>query len=289
MSTRVEKNQDISSIPNGEFVFCKELGKGFIKRDISSLGVTQFEAVCDAIEALDLGVLQTLGLDSVIFLDGNIAISDRLQKSVIAELDGLNGSLMSSFIDNKKSVRKYFDVSNNEQINAMIGISKKHVIDSYDTPITINGGIKELPVTDVDIDYLKVVFSFGNNITFPSSTGGTANCTLMSPRGSANTYHDGFYYYRGNNSSLSDDGIFLSVEAVGIAGALTNVPYNELYTIEIVVFENETYILENGVITGNSTGALDFKAMDYVFSTNSSARYINGISVQYVESGILTN
>ena len=45
MSILVERNQDISQISNGEFIFCKELCKGFIKRDISELNSTTFEGV----------------------------------------------------------------------------------------------------------------------------------------------------------------------------------------------------------------------------------------------------
>jgi len=110
----VQKNEDINSITNGEFVFCKELGKGFIKRDISSLGVTQFEAVCDAIESLPLDSLKTSGLDSVIFFDGNISISDRLEKEIekyVSELsvNNKNETFIRSYLDDKRTERKYFD------------------------------------------------------------------------------------------------------------------------------------------------------------------------------------
>ena len=119
MSTLVKKTDDISSIPNGEFVYCKELNKGFIKRDISSLDSVTFEGVVQAIESLDLGVLETLGFDSVQFggnyddARGEMKISDKRSKDVDTKLSeninlGKPQSFMSSFISEEKETNAQY-------------------------------------------------------------------------------------------------------------------------------------------------------------------------------------
>jgi hypothetical protein len=119
MSTLVKKTDDISSISNGEFVFCKELNKGFIKRDISSLDTVTFEGVSQAIEALDLNVLNTLGLDSVQFggnyddLRGEIKISDKRNKLInMSVTENINlckpQDFMNSLISNESTKSRYF-------------------------------------------------------------------------------------------------------------------------------------------------------------------------------------
>ena len=48
----VNKDENISSVENGTFVFCKELSKGFIKREFVWLGVVEtFENIVEAIES----------------------------------------------------------------------------------------------------------------------------------------------------------------------------------------------------------------------------------------------
>ena len=64
MSQLVQRDEDISSIANGQFIFCKELKKGFIKKDISVLGVVTFEAVVAKLEGATFTQLQSWGLDS---------------------------------------------------------------------------------------------------------------------------------------------------------------------------------------------------------------------------------
>jgi len=115
----VTKDQDISQIPHGEFIFCKELAKGFIKRDISELGSTTFEAVAHEIEGLSLEVLNTLGLDSVQFGDrfdenrGEIKIGQQISLKIKSKLGKLPFGIpklnVINLISDEKSKSRYFE------------------------------------------------------------------------------------------------------------------------------------------------------------------------------------
>ncbi len=150
ISKIVQRDEDISNINNGKFVFCKELSKGFIKRDISSLGVVTFEAVTNMIETLSIGTLKTLGLDSVQFGDrfniesrGRIIVSDKLQKEMIIELDGMEPALANTYLNNKRAASRYFNFTETQINNFAIksACSKlKEMGHNTDGIYTINPG-----------------------------------------------------------------------------------------------------------------------------------------------------
>lgn len=77
-----------NTIENGTFIFCKELGKGFIKRDFSPLNLTNYTVgnIITAIETLDYNTLVTKGMDRVLFDMGIMTHSERTQKYVDAVL-----------------------------------------------------------------------------------------------------------------------------------------------------------------------------------------------------------
>lgn len=99
---------------NGKFVFCKELKKGFIKRDLSTLGLTDysFENVSNTIEGLTLVELEATGLNVVIFVNGEEKISHRTNLEIvklISEMDSPTVEMIQSFQVDKRLSRNYFD------------------------------------------------------------------------------------------------------------------------------------------------------------------------------------
>ena len=169
MSKIVKKTDDISSISNGEFVFCKELNKGFIKRDISSLDTVTFEGVVQSIEALDLGVLETLGLDSVQFggnyddLRGEMIISDKRSKYVLNTINNINDddrkkSFIDTLLNNEKGKSRYFKSSMiEEEVETILEAASygTSIIDWDGTP----GYTFEAPL-DFTKDEFSMIFTF---------------------------------------------------------------------------------------------------------------------------------
>ena len=106
-------NADISNIRNGEFLFCKELNKGFIKRDITSLGVSTFSEVADIIESMDVDVLVQYGFDSVKFLEGSIDTSVKVIKQVQKDIEdlpiGFSQAEIDEIIERRRNTSKYFN------------------------------------------------------------------------------------------------------------------------------------------------------------------------------------
>lgn len=113
LTKRVGKTDSLETIVNNTFVFCYDLGKGFIKRDLSLLGLTNysFENVINHIETLDVITIDNLGLDSVLFTDGTIKISDKIEKKIKEKLSLLETEEERvTYISNSKSIKKYFDI-----------------------------------------------------------------------------------------------------------------------------------------------------------------------------------
>jgi len=110
----VLKTDSLENIINGKFVFCKELKKGFIRGDISTLSLTDysFENVVSVIESLTLEELETSGLNTVIFVNGEEKISQRMNLEVeklISEMVSPTGELVQSLQSDKRLSRNYFD------------------------------------------------------------------------------------------------------------------------------------------------------------------------------------
>jgi len=119
----VLKTDSLENIINGKFVFCKELKKGFIKGELSSLGLSDysFENVATVIEGLTLEELETKGLNTVIFVDGEEKISQRMNLEItkfISEMDNPSEEIVNLFQSNKRLDRDYFDNSLIESIIA---------------------------------------------------------------------------------------------------------------------------------------------------------------------------
>ncbi len=162
ISKIVLKTEDISNIIDGKFVFCKELKKGFIKRDISSLGVVTFEEVATAIEALSLEALEIAGLDSVTFLDGSIGFSTERNLKINKQLNLLSSeNRIQTFIDNmlnnEAGFSRYFDI-NNLNITNTIGSILGSLI-SFDT----TGGLADY-IERVDTGFTAGSWSQSNNL-----------------------------------------------------------------------------------------------------------------------------
>jgi len=90
MVTRtVTKNEDISSFINDRFIFCKELGKGFVKRDLDTSLLPSnftFEDAITTIGALTASQLITMKTDMVLFEEGLESVSTKHNKIISKEI-----------------------------------------------------------------------------------------------------------------------------------------------------------------------------------------------------------
>lgn len=92
ISKPVKLTKDISTEVDGTFLYCREIRKGLIKRNIAALNLssTTFGEVVTAIESMALEDLVANNLDSVLFTpEATIDISDRRTKEVSALLENM--------------------------------------------------------------------------------------------------------------------------------------------------------------------------------------------------------
>ena len=144
ITKKVLKTEDISLIPDGRFIYCKELKKGIVKRDLTALNITDysFQNVTNVIESMDKDFLVQNGLDSVLFGanltpdQGKIIKSDRTVKIIQAFVDDnkLSGNEFQIYI-NQMSNMTYimdieeavvFDITNVIKIKAPDGVANDY-------------------------------------------------------------------------------------------------------------------------------------------------------------------
>jgi hypothetical protein len=114
----VKKDESIEFIINDKFIYCKELKKGFVKKDLSALNIDDysFENVSNIIEGLDYQTISSLNVDSVTFGDnysdhrGEILISQKVEEKLKVDLVTIDADLQSGFIENRRQLRRYFDI-----------------------------------------------------------------------------------------------------------------------------------------------------------------------------------
>jgi len=125
----VQKTESIENITNETFIFCIELKKGFIKRDLTQLGITDysFTNVSSLIEGMTLDQLEQSGLNTIIFVNGEEKISSKMNKiieQIISELPSSTASTeIETIFSNKRLSRDYFD-------NAIIDVAIKNSMSS---------------------------------------------------------------------------------------------------------------------------------------------------------------
>jgi len=110
----VLKTDSLENVINGKFVFCKELKKGFIKGELSTLSLSDysFENVATVIESLTLEELESKGLNTVIFVNGEEKISQRMNlevEAIIAGIENPTTELLTTLLNNKRTKSDYFD------------------------------------------------------------------------------------------------------------------------------------------------------------------------------------
>ena len=120
----VTKSTNIENEINNTFLYCKELRKGIIKKDFSSLGLeTQtFENVVNAIESKGKEIIDS-PMDSVLFganlteKQGAITKSYRLQKTIETEVITFGTAQeKNSFINKSFQNKPYFELSAVEEL-----------------------------------------------------------------------------------------------------------------------------------------------------------------------------
>ena len=98
----VTSSESLEFISNETFVFCIELNKGFIKRDLSSLGITDysFSTVVSTIEALTLTELESNGLNTVQFVNGEEKVSNLTEKKIQLQVNSFgNNHRTDTFVE----------------------------------------------------------------------------------------------------------------------------------------------------------------------------------------------
>jgi len=108
---KIISSADISNEINETFLFCKETGEGLIKKDLSSLNTNDysFRNVFDLLKGMDYDVLVASGLNGVLFENGFIVVSERVEKKLKMELFHVDDeSIRTNIINTKRQIRKYF-------------------------------------------------------------------------------------------------------------------------------------------------------------------------------------
>lgn len=90
----VLETEDISLIADNTFIFSKETGKGFIKRNFTDLDIEDksFSSVVAELEGRSEQDLIDLGMDPHDFVEGQPIMSQRIAKRVLKEVESLEGS-----------------------------------------------------------------------------------------------------------------------------------------------------------------------------------------------------
>jgi len=124
MKTKVvQKDESLEFVANETFIFCDELKKGFIKRDLSPLNTTDysFTNIASLIEVSSLEELESTGLNTVIFVNGEEKISVKMNKiieSIITTLpSGITATEIEQLFAQKRAEADYFDLSLLESID----------------------------------------------------------------------------------------------------------------------------------------------------------------------------
>ena len=130
----VTKTESIENVINNKFLFCKEMGVGMVKKDLSSLNLLDFsfENVVNKIKSTDISVLEQNGLDAVLFENGFIVESNKLLKQVQSHVfeNELYGSLFEEFKESRRLNRRYFkDINIEEFVPTGELLVKKLILD----------------------------------------------------------------------------------------------------------------------------------------------------------------
>lgn len=193
-TVKVSKATSVENIINNTFVFCTELNKGFIKRDLSFLNITDysFENVINQLEQIPYTTLYDQNTDSILFglpnnldIRGEIEISHRFEKYLEHQIRTLNTTnAKTTFLDNWKTKRRYFDfdrillntngvVTTDDQFTIYQG--RKEIIpfanilaNDFDT---ISDGLNPLTIIAVDTPINGTVIINGTNVEFTNTTG----------------------------------------------------------------------------------------------------------------------
>lgn len=113
----VQRTESLEFITNETFVFCNELKKGFIKRDLSVLNTTDysFDNISSMIENLSYQNLEDYKLNTVVFVDGEEKYSTKLEKFLneiqIPILTGKTRDEVIAYYTNLANTRNYFNPS----------------------------------------------------------------------------------------------------------------------------------------------------------------------------------
>ncbi len=113
ISKKVLKTDSVENELDETFLFCKELGKGCIKRDFSTIGLNNnysMENVLNVLDTKTSAELIALDTDTVTFGNGKLIKSSKLDDYVDTYISSLtDATSIDSFVKNMKSTKPYFD------------------------------------------------------------------------------------------------------------------------------------------------------------------------------------
>lgn len=179
----VTKNQDIFNISDNTFIFNKQTGKGFIKRNLSELGVGSyiFDEVVETLEKRSAQDLINLKMDPHIFVDGIPVMSNILAKKALKEVENLSDLSKTNMLKTKYqyenligyekqikliSVKQSNENTNSNHFYTIIDLLGKSISVSDDSGLTWSEYFNVTNITN-NIPY-KVIIPNGivsNNIT----------------------------------------------------------------------------------------------------------------------------
>lgn len=123
----VEKNEDISEIKNGVFIYCKDLETGLFKKDFSVLNA-DFNNITELLELIEQTSLDTLeknNIDIIGFRNGELRSSRKLEKRIKKEFNshGLNNAAKKKYLNALRKISKYFSITVNGDFSNSLKIA----------------------------------------------------------------------------------------------------------------------------------------------------------------------
>ena len=120
ITKKVQKTSSVEFIADETFIYCKELNKGFIKRNFGQLNLVDysFENVYNQINGLTLTSCINNGIDAILFGDndsdkrGQIIESVKINKLTENLASGFNNTTASevdTFFNQRNNVSRYFN------------------------------------------------------------------------------------------------------------------------------------------------------------------------------------
>ena len=158
----VNKDTDLTTIADETFVYCKELSKGFIKRNFKELKSTKFEDVVNELESKSYKFLEDYKLDSIQFggIDseepGQIEESKKISAMITEQIKAMNFSSLDEFEAKLADFEKKFHFFKEDKIKTECSDKIEKIMKLKDAAELAENEVQEISTDDVDLQNVSL-------------------------------------------------------------------------------------------------------------------------------------